>query len=239
MEQYTEVSGDVRPRPQPLLIVLSGPSGVGKDSVLKRMKERGIPFHFVVTATTRPPRPGEQHGVDYYFVSKDEFARMIEEEQLMEWSLVYGDYKGIPKGPIVQALARGQDVIMRIDVQGAAKVRALCPEAVLIFLVAESEEALKERLRQRGTESEESLRLRLAMVREELKHVENFDYIVVNRQGALDETVDTILAIVKAEHHRVRHRAPCRALLAQAKRFPEVNAFPVNIAPLDHPSEPR
>ncbi len=213
MEHYTEPLPLAGPRRQPLLIVLSGPSGVGKDSVLKRMKERGIPFHYVVTATTRPPRPGERHGVDYYFVTKAEFARMIEEDELMEWSIVYGDYKGIPKGPIIEAMARGQDVIMRIDVQGAAKVRALCPEAVLIFLVTETEEELRERLRRRGTESEEALRLRLAMVREELKHMARFDYVVVNREGHLDETVDTILAIVTAEHHRVRHREPCRALM--------------------------
>ncbi len=214
MGHYTDVDTFALPRPQPLLVVISGPSGVGKDSVLKRMKERGIPFHYVVTATTRPPRPGERHGVDYYFVSPAEFARMIEEDELMEWSIVYGDYKGIPKRPIMEAMARGQDVIMRIDVQGAAKVRALCPQAVLIFLTAESEEDLQRRLERRGTESPEELRLRMAMVREELKHVKDFDYIVVNREGHLDETVDTILAIVRAEHHRVHHREPCQALMA-------------------------
>ena len=218
MGHYTEAETFVLPRPQPLLIVLSGPSGVGKDSVLKRMKERGIPFHYVVTATTRPPRPGEKHGVDYYFVSPAEFARMIEDDELMEWSIVYGDYKGIPKRPIMEAMAQGKDVIMRIDVQGAAKVRALCPQAVLIFLTAESEEDLERRLSRRGTESPEELRLRVAMAREELKHVKDFDYVVVNREGHLDETVDTILAIVTAEHHRVRHRKPCEALMLQEDR---------------------
>ncbi len=193
----------------PLLIVVSGPSGVGKDSVLKYLKEHGAPFYFVVTATTRPPRPGEKHGVDYFFVSEAEFARMIEQDELMEWSIVYGDYKGIPKAQVREALARGQDVIMRIDVQGAAKVRRLCPHAVLIFLTTETEEELVARLRRRATEKDDALQLRIAMAREELKHLPEFDYAVVNREGHLDDAAETILAIVRAEHHRVPHRGPC------------------------------
>ena len=194
----------------PLLIVVSGPSGVGKDSVLQRLKARGAAFHFVVTATTRPPRPGERHGVDYYFYSPEEFARLIEQDELMEWSIVYGDYKGIPKAPVRAALARGQDVIMRIDVQGAQKVRRLCPQAVLIFLTTETEEELVHRLRRRATETEDALALRIAMARKELEHMPEFDYVVVNRAEHLDEAVEAILAIVQAEHHRVEHRPPCR-----------------------------
>lgn len=194
----------------PLLIVVSGPSGVGKDSVLQRLKARGAAFHFVVTATTRPPRPGERHGVDYYFYSPEEFARLIEQDELMEWSIVYGDYKGIPKAPVREALARGQDVIMRIDVQGAQKVRRLCPQAVLIFLTTETEEELVHRLRRRATETEDALALRIAMARKELEHMPEFDYVVVNRAEHLDEAVEAILAIVQAEHHRVEHRPPCR-----------------------------
>ncbi len=198
------------PPRHPLLVVLSGPSGVGKDSVLQRLKARGAAFHFVVTATTRPPRPGERHGVDYYFYSPEEFARLIEQDELMEWSIVYGDYKGIPKKPVRDALARGQDVIMRIDVQGAQKVRRLCPQAVLIFLTTETEEELVQRLRRRATETEDALALRIAMARKELEHLPEFDYAVVNRDGHLDEAVDAVLAIVQAEHHRVQHRPPCR-----------------------------
>ena len=194
----------------PLLIVVSGPSGVGKDSVLQRLKARGAAFHFVVTATTRPPRPGERHGVDYYFYSPEEFARLIEQDELMEWSIVYGDYKGIPKAPVRAALERGQDVIMRIDVQGAQKVRRLCPQAVLIFLTTETEEELVHRLRRRATETEDALALRIAMARKELEHMPEFDYVVVNRAEHLDEAVEAILAIVQAEHHRVEHRPPCR-----------------------------
>ena len=102
--------------PEPLLIVVSGPSGAGKDTVVQRMQERGLPFHFVVTATTRLKRPGETHGKDYWFVSKEEFARMIEHNELIEYAIVYGDYKGIPKTQVRAALASGQDVVMRLDV---------------------------------------------------------------------------------------------------------------------------
>ncbi len=194
------------PQPEPLLIVISGPSGVGKDSVIRRMKERRLPFHFVVTATTRPPRLTERHGVDYFFVSREEFARMIEQGELIEYALVYNDYKGIPKAQVREALASGKDVVMRVDVQGAATVRRLCPEAVLIFLTTETEEELVRRLRRRKTESEEDLKLRIAMARKELERLPEFDYVVINREGQLDETVDTILAIIRAEHHRIPHR---------------------------------
>ncbi len=194
------------PKPQPLLIVISGPSGVGKDTVIQRMKERRLEFHFVVTATTRPPRPGERNGVDYFFVSREEFARMIEEGELLEYAIVYNDYKGIPKQQVREALASGKDVVMRIDVQGAATVRKICPEAVLIFLTTETEEELVERLKKRKTEAPEGLRLRIATARQELKRMNEFDYVVVNREDQLEETVDTIIAIIQAEHHRIPHR---------------------------------
>lgn len=192
--------------PSPLLIVLSGPSGAGKDSLLERMKERNLPFHFVVTATTRPPRPNEVHGKDYFFVSKEEFARMIEQNELLEYAIVYGDYKGIPKQQVREALASGKDVIMRIDVQGAETIRKLAPEALLIFVTVESEEELVRRLQRRKTESPEELALRIATARKELQRVEAFDYVVVNYENRLDEAVDVICAIIQAEHHRVHHR---------------------------------
>lgn len=192
--------------PEPLLIVISGPSGVGKDSVIGRMKERQLPFHFVVTATTRPPRPDEVHGVDYFFYTKDEFAEMIEKGELLEYAIVYDDYKGIPKAQVREALASGKDVVLRIDVQGAASVRKLCPEALLIFLTTETEEELGNRLRERKSENQEGLRLRIATARLEMKRVNEFDYVVVNRDCGLEEAVDTISAIIRAEHHRVRHR---------------------------------
>lgn len=191
---------------EPLLIVISGPSGVGKDSVIQRMKARELPVHFVVTATTRPPREDEIHGVDYFFVSKDEFAEMIEKDQLLEYAIVYNDYKGIPKEQVRQALASGKDVVMRVDVQGAARIRELYPEALLIFLTTQDEEEMIRRLKQRKTETPEGLNLRIATARKELKRINEFDYVVVNRECHLEETVDTILAIIHAEHHRVNHR---------------------------------
>jgi guanylate kinase len=192
--------------PQPLLVVISGPSGVGKDSVLKTMKERGLPIHFVVTANTRPRRADETQGVDYFVVSKDEFASMIEKDELIEYAIVYGDYKGIPKQQVRDALASGKDVVMRLDVQGAATVRKLAPEAVLIFLTTESEDALVKRLKTRQTETAENLSIRIATARQELKRAAEFDYVIVNPDGHLDETVDTVVAIIDAEHHRVNPR---------------------------------
>jgi len=192
--------------PEPLLIVLSGPSGVGKDSVLNRMKERGMPFHFVVTATTRSMRPNEINGKDYFFVTSDEFAHMIEANELLEYAIVYNDYKGIPKQQVRDALRSGMDVVMRIDVQGAATIRKLVPEAVLIFLTTDSEDDMVQRLHVRQTETPEGLKLRIATARQELKRAHEFDYAVVNRQGYLDETVDKIAAVILAEHHRVSQR---------------------------------
>jgi guanylate kinase len=194
------------PQPQPLLIVISGPSGVGKDTVIQRMKERKLPFHFVVTATTRPARSEEQHGVDYFFLSHDEFAEMIDKDELLEYAIVYNDYKGIPKAQVRQALASGKDVVMRVDVQGAASVRKLCPQALLIFLMTQDEDEMVARLVARRTETPEDLNLRIATARQEQKRIGEFDYVVINRDYQLDETVDTIVSIIRAEHARVDHR---------------------------------
>jgi guanylate kinase len=190
----------------PLLIIISGPSGVGKDTVIQHMKERNLPFYFVVTAATRPPRPDEVNGKDYFFISHDEFASLIEQDELLEYAIVYNDYKGIPKSQVRAALASGKDVVMRLDVQGAATVRRLCPGALLIFLTAHDEEELINRLRHRKTETPEGMALRIATARQELKRLPEFDYVIENRECQLDETVETILAIIHAEHHRVEPR---------------------------------
>jgi guanylate kinase len=192
--------------PLPLLIVISGPSGAGKDTVMQRMQERGLPFHFVVTATTRPKRDNEIHGKDYFFVTKDEFARMIDEDELIEHAIVYGDYKGIPKQQVREALASGKDVVMRVDVQGAESVRKMAPEALLVFITTDSEEELVHRLETRKTETTDSLALRIATARKELKRLDAFDYVIVNRDFQLDVTVDSIRSIIDAEHHRVNPR---------------------------------
>jgi guanylate kinase len=194
------------PHPQPLLIVISGPSGVGKDTVIQRMKERNLSIRFVVTAATRSPRPNEVHGKDYFFYSHDEFAEMIERGELLEYAIVYNDYKGIPKAQVYDALASGEDVIMRVDVQGAATIRRLCSEALMIFLTVEDEDDMVNRLQERKTETPEGLKLRIATARQEMTHVDSFDYVVINREFHLDETVDTIVSIIEAEHHRVKQR---------------------------------
>ena len=196
----------VLPPPNPLLIVISGPSGVGKDTVLEEMKSRGLPFHFVITATTRPARADEENGVDYFFLSQDEFARMIDEDELLEYALVYQDYKGIPKSQVRKALASGKNVIMRIDVQGAETIRQLSKDALLIFLTPQNEDELINRLKKRNTEDKDSLKLRIATTRQEYKKVGLFDYIVVNKDDKLSEAVDMIEAIIKAEQHKVHQR---------------------------------
>lgn len=192
--------------PEPLLIVLSGPSGVGKDSVIEEMKDRDLALHFVVTATTRPPRPDEEHGVDYFFVSEGEFQRMIEEDELIEYALVYNDYKGVPKSQVRQGLESGKNVVMRVDVQGAETIGNLIEDALLIFLTTRNERELVQRLKSRKTESERDLELRIETARQELEQMDFFDYVVVNQEGKLKETVDVIESIIEAEQHRVHQR---------------------------------
>jgi guanylate kinase len=195
-----------RPVPNPLLVVVSGPSGVGKDATLQRMQERGYPFHFVVTTTDRPPRPDEVDGHDYYFVSTQEFERMIREDALLEHAIVYGQHKGVAKAQVRRALESGRDVIMRLDVQGAATIRRLIPEAVLVFLSCQSPAELAARLTARHTESKAALQRRLAVARQEMARLDEFDYLVINREGELDETVRQIGAIIDAEKCRVWQR---------------------------------
>ncbi len=170
------------------------------------MKARGLPFHFVITATTRASRKDEVDGEDYFFLSQDEFAKMIDEGELLEYAVVYNDYKGIPKSQVREALASGKNVIMRIDVQGAETVRELVKDALLIFLTPQNEEELINRLKKRKTETKESLKLRIATTRQEYRKIGIFDYIVVNKDDHLDETVDIIEAIIQAEQHRVNQR---------------------------------
>jgi len=190
----------------PLLIVISGPSAVGKDSVVQRLLEDTEAFTFVVTVNTRSPRPGERPGVDYHFVTREQFLQMVADGEMLEYAPVYDDYKGVPRAGVRQALATGKDVVLRLDVQGAATIRRICPEALLIFLTAESEGVLLERMRSRPGDKPESQELRFATVQQELQRVEEFDYVVPNRSGQLVRTVEIIRAIIAAEHHRVHPR---------------------------------
>jgi len=189
-----------------LLLILSGPSGAGKDALLIRMKELGVPFHYVVTSTTRPPRSGEKDGVEYTFVSESGFQDMLQRGDLIESAKVYGYWYGVPKHEVKQALDQGKDVVLKIDVQGAATIRNLLPGAVLVFLTLPSLEEYEKRLRQRKTESDTDLKVRLGRVTEEIRSMLIFDYVVVNREDQLDAAVDQIKAIVTAEKCRVNPR---------------------------------
>ncbi len=187
----------------PLLVVLSGPSGVGKDSALMRMRELGFPFHFVVTATDRPQRPGEINGVDYHFVTTTQFEQMIADQELLEWARVYDDYKGIPKWNVREGLASGKDVILRVDVQGAQTVKQLAPDAVLIFLAPSNMNDLRQRLQWRRTDSPDEIEQRLVKAVWEMEQIELFDYVVINPPEQLDTAVGRIRSIIMAEKQRV------------------------------------
>jgi len=191
---------------RPLLIVLSGPSGVGKDAVLTRMKELDYPLKYITTLTTRPRRPNERNKVDYYFVSVKRFQKMIENNELLEWANVYGNWYGVPKEEVKQALDRGQDVMVKVDVQGAASIKKILPQAIFIFLMPPSTDELLRRLKQRHTESPSDLDLRLKTAKEEIKQLPLFDYAVVNRWDEIDLAVSEIEAIITAEKCRVTPR---------------------------------
>lgn len=195
-----------KPERTALLIVISGPSGIGKDTIVQGLKNRQLPFHFVITATSRPPRDHEVHGVDYFFYDPPTFEKMIAEDAFLEHAWVYTAYKGVPKSQVREALQSGEDVIMRLDFQGAKTVRALCPEAILIFLTASSKDEWIQRLRDRRSETDEELAVRIDMAREEYNSLDIFDYIVSNEAEQLDCTLDVIESIITAEHHRVHPR---------------------------------
>ena len=183
----------------PLLVVISGPSGVGKDAVLERMKALDVPYHFALTATTRPRRDNEVDGIDYVFVERDEFQDMIAKDELLEWAEVYGNLYGVQKSPVREALARGQDVILKIDVQGGDNIRRLVPGAVYVFLAPPDMGELESRLTQRRTESQETLKVRLKTAATEMEEAAKYDYVVVNRTGQLDEAVEEINTIIRRE----------------------------------------
>jgi guanylate kinase len=190
----------------PLLFVLSGPSGAGKDAVLTRMKQLRYDLHYTVTVTTRSPRLGEKNGVDYHFVSVGKFWKMVENQELLEWAKVYENYYGVPKKEVQQALESGQDVLVKVDVQGATTIKGILPQAVFIFLTPLSNQELAIRLKQRHTESSAELALRLNRAEEELKSLPLFDYIVVNHPDKIDLAVAQISAIITAEKCRVKPR---------------------------------
>jgi guanylate kinase len=181
----------------PLVIVISGPSGVGKDATIARMRQGGRKFHYVVTATTREMRPGEKDGVDYYFLREDDFRKRIAHDEFLEYAKVYNNMYGVLKSEVRQALAKGEDVIIKVDVQGAATLKSKIPNAVFIFLEPPSIDDLAERLKNRKSDSEQSVNVRIGTAEDELKAREIFNYIVVNTSGNLDTTVRTVQEYVE------------------------------------------
>jgi guanylate kinase len=170
------------------------------------MKKSGYPAEFITTVTTRPKRAKEKNKVNYHFISPESFRKMIEHNELLEWANVYGNWYGVPKEPVKQALDRGRDIIVKVDVQGAATIKKILPQAVFIFFVPPSMEELATRLKQRHTESPFDLTLRTKTAEEEMKQLPLFDYVVVNKQDEIDLAVSAIEAIITAEKHRVTPR---------------------------------
>ncbi len=193
-------------KPQPLLILISGPSGVGKDSVVRALFRRQLPLHFVVTTTDRSPRVDEKEGVDYFFVSKERFEEYIARDEMLEYAMVYDNYKGIQKAQIREAMQSGKDIIVRLDVQGVKRVKSLCQEAVTIFIIPANYEEWLLRIKNRNTETPEDFRLRMKTARYEMEQLPEYDYVVVNARDRLEETVNVIEAIIQTEHHRVHPR---------------------------------
>lgn len=184
-----------------MLVIVSGPSGVGKDSVIDalRREPRDPDYHYVVTCTTRPRRPYEVDGVHYHFLTFAEFARLRDEGELLEANEVHGNWYGTPRADVRAALREGHDVILKIDVQGAAAVKQAVPEALLIFLVPPSLEDLFQRLRARATESADELDTRQRNAAVELARQEDYDHVVVNETGGIARTARRIHEIILAE----------------------------------------
>lgn len=187
-----------------MLVVLSGPSGVGKDSVLRHLKELGRNWHFTVTATTRSQRVFETDGLDYLFLDRDTFHQQVLNGDFLEFAEVYGNWYGVPRTQVTTALEQGMDVIIKADVQGAATIKEIAPEAIFIFLVPPSPEELERRLRDRKTETTPDLDLRISTAMEELYHLPSFDYVIVN--DYIEDTANRIDAIITAEKCRIPPR---------------------------------
>jgi guanylate kinase len=195
--------------PKPLLLVLSGPSGAGKDAVLARLKQLDLSLEYIVTVTTRPKRCNEQDNVHYCFVSSERFQQMKDGGELLEYAQVYGNWYGVPRQPVKQALEAGNDVMLKVDIQGAETIKKALPEAVFIFLTPLSKADLDTRLRGRNSETPADRELRLKTAEKEMQKLPLFDYIVVNEHGQLDKVIDRIEAIITAEKLRVNQRRYC------------------------------
>ena len=185
-----------------VLVVISGPSGVGKTTIIKAVLSRRDDLIFSVSCTTRPRRPGEVHGRDYFFITEQEFRAMIDRGEFLEWAEVHGHLYGTPRKFVEKAFSEGKSVLLDIDVQGALKVMKTFKDGVFIFVAPPSLEDLEKRLRKRGTEDEETIKRRLEDARWELNHIGSFEYLIVNQD--LDEAIHALDSIITAEKIKVR-----------------------------------
>jgi guanylate kinase len=190
----------------PLVIVLSGPSGVGKDATIARIRDSGVKFHYVVTATTREKRPNEIDGVHYHFLTGRVFKQMIARDEFLEHAEVYGKLYGVPKSEVRRPLEKGEDVIIKVDVQGAATLKKKIPDAVFICLLPPSLDDLQARLKNRNTDSSKSVSTRINKAEQEINCLPLFDYCVVNIRDDLERTAEAVAGIIRTEKHRVKPR---------------------------------
>lgn len=186
------------------MIVISGPSGAGKSTVIAKVMQSDPSIVFSVSATTRLPRKGERDGVNYYFVTHEKFRSMVENDELLEHAEYVGNCYGSPKAPVLKSLEEGKSVVFDIEVQGAAQIKAKCPEAILIFIVPSDFSQIEKRLRSRGTDSEEKIQARLNTARNECARAENYDYVVLNDDP--DRAAGELRAIILAEKCKMANR---------------------------------
>ena len=184
-----------------LLLVVSGPSGAGKGTICKALLNKNDQIKLSVSATTRKPRNGEVHGVNYFFIEKEEFAKMIENGEFLEYAQIYDNFYGTPKAAIIECLEKGQDVILEIEMQGARQIKEVYPEGVFIFVLPPSLEELKSRIVGRGTETQEEIEKRFSCAFEEINQIVNYDYFIVNED--IEKSVSDVEAIICAEQNKV------------------------------------
>ena len=184
-----------------LLLVVSGPSGAGKGTICKALLNKNDEIKLSVSATTRKPRNGEVHGVNYFFIEKEEFTKMIENGEFLEYAQIYDNFYGTPKSAIIECLEKGQDVILEIEMQGAKQIKEVYPEGVFIFVLPPSLEELKSRIVGRGTETQEEIEKRFSCAFEEINQIVNYDYFIVNED--IEKSVSDVEAIICAEKNKV------------------------------------
>ncbi len=205
-DRANDLIDSLRNAARPLLIIISGPSGVGKDTVIERMRQSLPDCYYVVTATTRERRPGEIDGVHYIFYTRERFVEDEQAGEFLEHAEVYGNHYGVLKAPVRQALRRGKDVVVKVDPQGSAAIRRLAPEALLIFLLPPDMGELARRLHSRKTEDPLALSRRISIASREIATSELFDYYVINESEQIDRTVEQIEQIIAVEKRRIHPR---------------------------------